>query len=209
MITNAAPGAVDGGAKRPGPLRPWSKETWGTRFWARLVAITGAGLVACSALAQSSGTAEPAALPNCSSAEHHQFDFWAGSWDVVNQGNPSAPPARNEIELMHDGCVVRETYRAGAFSGSSLSFYDRQDGKWHQTWIDFTGSSLFLEGGLDDEGRMVMSRTRPDGTLDRITWTPNSDGTVRQHWQVSSDEGKTWSDAFDGLYKPRSALSGR
>lgn len=168
-----------------------------------LVAIAGSLLAGSVASAQSS--AQPAAPPNCSGAEHHQFDFWEGSWEVINQANPNAPAASNEIELLHGGCVVRETYQAGAYSGSSLSFYDRQDGKWHQTWIDSTGISLFIEGGLDDKGRMVMSRTRPDGTIDRITWTPNEDGTVRQHWQTSSDEGKTWSDAFDGLYKPRAS----
>ncbi len=35
-----------------------------------------------------------------------------------------------------------------------------------------------------------------------ITWTPNADGSVRQHWETSED-GKTWKTAFDGLYTPR------
>lgn len=33
---------------------------------------------------------------------------------------------------------------------------------------------------------------------ERITWTPNADGTVRQHWEQSTDGGKTWTTAFDG-----------
>ena len=33
------------------------------------------------------------------------------------------------------------------------------------------------------------------------TWTPNPDGTVRQHWEISSDAGKSWTTAFDGLYR--------
>lgn len=179
-------------------------------FWRQALVVSALAGVALSvsARAQTPSGTQPAAPPNCNGAEHHQFDFWEGSWDVVNQANPNAPAARNEIELLHGGCVVRETYQAGAYSGSSLSFYDRQDGKWHQTWIDIAGASLFLEGGLDDEERMVMSRTRPDGTIDRITWTPNADGTVRQHWETSSDEGKTWSNAFDGLYKPRGGEGG-
>jgi hypothetical protein len=36
--------------------------------------------------------------------------------------------------------------------------------------------------------------------LERITWTPQADGSVRQHWQQSADGGKTWSDAFVGIY---------
>lgn len=36
---------------------------------------------------------------------------------------------------------------------------------------------------------------------DQITWTPLGDGRIRQHWQVSNDEGKTFSTAFDGYYE--------
>ena len=36
---------------------------------------------------------------------------------------------------------------------------------------------------------------------DRITWTPNGDGTVRQLWESSTDGGATWSVAFDGTYR--------
>jgi hypothetical protein len=43
--------------------------------------------------------------------------------------------------------------------------------------------------------------TGTDGqvTKHRITWTPNPDGTVRQHWE-STDAKGAWSTAFDGLY---------
>ena len=50
---------------------------------------------------------------------------------------------------------------------------------------------------------MVLQGTSvtPRGTsLNRITWTPNQDGTVRQHWENSRDEGATWQTVFDGLY---------
>ena len=33
----------------------------------------------------------------------------------------------------------------------------------------------------------------------RITWTANSDGTVRQLWESMDAKGR-WSVAFDGLY---------
>ena len=39
--------------------------------------------------------------------------------------------------------------------------------------------------------------------LERITWTSNPDGTVRQHWEQSTDGGKTWTTAFDGLYRKK------
>ena len=37
-------------------------------------------------------------------------------------------------------------------------------------------------------------------TIDRITWTPDSDDSVRQHWQQSTDRGQTWVSVFDGRY---------
>jgi hypothetical protein len=36
-------------------------------------------------------------------------------------------------------------------------------------------------------------------TRHRITWTPDADGSVRQHWETQDDAGQ-WSTAFDGRY---------
>jgi hypothetical protein len=48
---------------------------------------------------------------------------------------------------------------------------------------------------------MVMTDADPSATpLNRITWTPNPDGTVRQRWDQSTDSGATWTTVFDGLY---------
>jgi hypothetical protein len=37
-------------------------------------------------------------------------------------------------------------------------------------------------------------------TLQKLTFTPNADGTVRQFWEQSTNDGKTRTVAFDGLY---------
>ena len=56
-------------------------------------------------------------------------------------------------------------------------------------------------------GEMVMEGERhlADGTrqLERITWTPNADGTIRQLWQSSRDQGMRWTVVFDALYRKR------
>jgi len=52
---------------------------------------------------------------------------------------------------------------------------------------------------------MVMSGSRLSkgaAVIDRIAWTPHPDGTVRQVWDYSRDEGKTFTIVFDGLYRP-------
>ena len=53
---------------------------------------------------------------------------------------------------------------------------------------------------------MVLSATGPSASdpkaiqQQRITWTPASDGSVRQLWESSSDSGRTWVVPFDGRY---------
>ena len=149
------------------------------------------------------------ALRPCNTEEFRHFDFWLGEWDVTSAGATS-PTAENNISAAQDGCVVLEQYRAGAFTGMSLSFYDATLKKWHQTWMSNAGGSLYLEGGLNEAGAMEMTDrhlaiSEAAGSINRVTWTPNPDGTVRQFWQTSSDGGKTWSVAFDGVYVRKSA----
>ncbi|MGZ7008140.1 MAG: hypothetical protein ACXVLX_21290, partial [Ilumatobacteraceae bacterium] len=63
-----------------------------------------------------------------------------------------------------------------------------------------TGLVLDLYGNVID-GAMVMSGVVESGRLERITWTPDPDGSVRQHWQQSVDGGATWATVFDGAYR--------
>lgn len=158
---------------------------------------------AAPAAAQSPPPAPPAATnpaPPCSTADHRRFDFWVGTWEVRGAARPDAPAARNTITLEHGGCVLREDYENGRYSGTSLSFWDAGAGVWRQTWIDNQGQPLLLAGGWRD-GAMVMSGPEGGPPADRVTWTPNPDGTVRQLWEKSVDGGATWTVAFDGSYR--------
>jgi hypothetical protein len=51
---------------------------------------------------------------------------------------------------------------------------------------------------------VLASAERPlrDGrkVVNRITWTPGTDGSVLQLWEQTFDGGKTWATAFDGRY---------
>jgi len=82
--------------------------------------------------------------------------------------------------------------------------YDAPRKVWHQTWVDNQGGLLALEGGLRGAS-MVLEGKQPGPQggeqTSRITWTPNADGTVRQLWEISTDGGKSWTTAFDGLYR--------
>ena len=153
-------------------------------------------------------TAQVAGTPparGCTAAEHRQFDFWIGEWEVTT---PAGKPAgRNRIDAILSGCALRESWTgAGGSSGTSYNAWDRQRRRWHQTWVDDGGLVLRLEGGLMD-GKMVLRGETLDtsGTpvTNRITWEPTGPGTVRQVWEVSSDGGKTWGVVFDGSYRKR------
>ncbi len=140
----------------------------------------------------------------CPDATHHQFDFWIGHWDVFTPDGKQA--GTNRIEAIAQGCALLENWEGrGGFAGKSLNLYDRSDQRWHQSWVDATGSRLQLAGRFAD-GRMVLEGETPDDEhpggkqLHRIAWTPNADGSVRQLWETSTDGGKTWSTAFDGKY---------
>jgi hypothetical protein len=143
----------------------------------------------------------------CCAGEYRQFDFWIGDWNTYQQDNLAGT---NNIYLREDSCVLVENWiSAGTagFTGTSYNFYSRQTGKWHQTWVDNQGGSLLLSGGLEDGKMVLYSEPLPNlqgvMTVNRVIWTPNPDGTVRQLWESSTDEGESWAVLFDGLYKKK------
>jgi len=148
--------------------------------------------------------AAPAAAPaNCSGGHYRDFDFWLGKWTV--RGPKGRIAGHNVVTREQRGCVLQEhwTSARGGITGTSFNIFDSASGKWHQTWVDSSGTLLLLDGGL--RGReMVLSGTLPDPAhgraLHRIVWTPLPDGRVRQHWQMSYDKGATWHEVFDGYY---------
>ena len=144
--------------------------------------------------------------PTCDAAEHRQFDFWVGEWEVRDPSGQVV--GTNSITRSYDGCLLVERWEgARGSAGTSQNFFHRGDGRWHQNWIDSRAAGpLWLAGGLDHRGAMVMTDADPSASpLNRITWSPNPDGTVRQHWEQSTDSGATWATVFDGLYARRSA----
>ena len=159
-------------------------------------------ILSAPAMAQD-GEPTPAAPPTpCGQPESSQFDFWLGEWDVEAKGKVVG---YNNISKLHGGCTLLEEYNAtgGAFEGTSFNYFDPSDESWHQVWVDNGGTRLHLTGGFAD-GKMMMSgnRVTPKGEVtDRISWTDNPDGTVRQLWELSTDEGATWQVLFDGLYR--------
>ena len=139
----------------------------------------------------------------CCTENHTSFDFWVGSWKVTNTDGSAA--GKNTIVKDEGNCVIRESWTSASpgYTGSSTNFYNLRTAQWEQLWIDNSGNHLKLKGNRVGN-QMILSSDefkRPDGKLytNRITWTANEDGTVRQLWEVLQAD-KVVNVAFDGLY---------
>ena len=143
----------------------------------------------------------------CASDAHAGFDFWVGEW-VVTPNGAEEPVAHSSIQRLHNGCAVREQWMPfRGEGGSSLSHYHADSGVWNQVWIGSGGERVEFEGGRAGEA-MVLSGywgRDPQGNpvLVRMTYTPSSDGSVRQHGETSTDHGLSWQTGFDFIYRPR------
>ncbi len=173
----------------------------------RTLCALGALLLVATTLA--TAQTDPTPPPPCSSEEYRQFDFWVGDWVVT--GLDGSTLGTNLIEKSLNGCVLVENWLGSDGSiGRSFNMFFGNDGKWHQTWVDGNGGRLDLAGGWKKE-KMVLSGSMPgrDGkpVMHEVSWTPQTDGTVRQHWRASKDRGKDWQDLFVGTYSRRSTAS--
>lgn len=131
---------------------------------------------------------------------NREFDFWIGHWTVTANGEVAGT---SRVESILDGCALLEHWTgARGARGKSLNAWNSAHGAWEQFWVDKEGQRLLLRGGLRG-GSMVLESVDeglPGARRERITWTPNADGSVRQVWEASEDGGANWSVEFDGHY---------
>jgi len=168
-----------------------------TALWLRIAVIALISI----AFAPSKATAADSA---CSRPDFHQFDFWLGDWDAYDVANPNQVIARNRVDRILGGCVVREDYQqSDGMNGQSFNIYDESRNIWRQNWVTNRGTSLTLEGKMDS-GAMVLQATDIENgkeVLVRGTWKL-VEGGVRETAVKSSDGGKTWTPWFDIIFRP-------
>ena len=97
----------------------------------------------------------------------------------------------------------------GGIEGKSWNIYNALTRKWEQLWMS-AGNILKLEGELQN-GAMHYEGVTPQQSgppaLERLTFTPMPEGRVHQFWEHSTDGGKAWTVAFDGIYIPRTGTA--
>lgn len=139
------------------------------------------------------------------SAEARQFDFWVGDWDVFNTNGQKA--GTNTVQLFSDGCGILENWTGSlGGDGKSINFYDASTKKWYQSWIGTGGGALryagvFTDGAMRFEGETIANGKK---TLQKLTFTKIDENTVRQLFETSADDGKTWTITADLKYVRRS-----
>jgi len=140
----------------------------------------------------------------CCEKEYRQFDFWTGHWETFDPSGKLV--GTNTIDIIQDSCILRENWKSATspYTGTSYNFYDSNTSMWTQTWIDNQGGALILKGSYHNN-KMILSsepikNNDANSVFNKITWTNNKDGTVRQLWESKTGDGE-WSVLFDGTYK--------
>ena len=135
-------------------------------------------------------------------SKSREFDFWIGEWDVTNvQGQPAG---KSKIELMLGDCVILENWTslgAASYAGKSINLYNPNSQKWIQTWFDDKGGLTEFQNGEYKDNKMVFT-THPDpkNLITRLTFYNMSPDLVRQHFETTKDDGKTWITTIDLTY---------
>lgn len=137
---------------------------------------------------------------------YRQLDFWIGDWEVYGKNGKKAGDSK--IELILDSCIILENYKTanGAYSGKSFNTYNAVSKQWQQTWVDNVGGTLeYLEGKFDN-ARMIF-HTKPyrfsndTMAISKLTLYNLSPDKVRQHFEITKDNGATWMTQYDLEYR--------
>ena len=144
----------------------------------------------------------------CCAPEYHQFDFWIGEWEVFNPKGIKV--GENKIIPLQDSCVLQENWVSQQQTGTSYSYYNKNDNTWNQTYIDNQGTVLELKGTFQN-GKMVLkspgikSKKADFYYFNKITWQPDTAGNVSQIWEIVNASDSVLYTAFNGLYQRKKA----
>lgn len=138
-------------------------------------------------------------------AEARQFDFWLGAWEVRASGSQTVV-GHSRIEKILSSCVLLENWTGtNGWAGKSFNLYDASEKRWHQTWVDQSGTlTHFIDGQWREGALRFRTEPREQGgqrTELRLTFYDLGPGKVRQHGQRSTDGGVTWQDQYDFIYE--------
>ncbi len=124
------------------------------------------------------------------------------------------------VEPILNGCALRQTWTQldDSFRPESADYRLRGEsilsvmpnGQWRQTWVDNSGYSNTLTGGLDEHGIMVLEsgpvpypgKQGHANVYFRWRWQLRDDGTIRNSGETRIGDDGEWTISFDNIYKP-------
>ena len=146
----------------------------------------------------------------CSRPEYRQFDFWLGEWEAIGVNGQKAGDSK--ISLILDSCIILEEWTSASISqgiryaGKSFNTYNAATKQWQQTWVDNAGgSNEYLLGKFDNNKIIYNSSPFPFNkdtmAIRKMTFTNLSSVKLRQHGEISKDNGVNWATEYDLEYR--------
>jgi hypothetical protein len=161
-------------------------------------------------LIQFSSYSQTASRLPCSRPEYRQFDFWIGEWEAFGTNGQKAGDSK--ISLILDSCIILEEWTSATISqgiryaGKSFNTYNAATKQWQQTWVDNAGgSNEYLKGKFDNNKIIYSSSPFPFSkdtmAIRKMTFTNLSPVKLRQHGEISKDNGISWTTEYDLEYR--------
>jgi hypothetical protein len=146
----------------------------------------------------------------CSSPEYRKFDFWIGEWEAFGLNGSKAGDSK--ISVILDSCIILEEWTSASlqrglrYAGKSFNTYNASLGQWQQTWVDNTGTTISYSSGKSENASIIF-KTHPfrvskdTMAIRKLSFSKISDDKVRQHGEISKDDGTTWITEYDLEYR--------
>ena len=146
----------------------------------------------------------------CSRPEYRQFDFWIGEWEAFGKNGQKAGDSK--ISLILDSCIILEEWTSASvtqglrYAGKSFNTYNAATRQWQQTWVDNAGgTNEYLLGKFENNQIIFSSKPFPVAkdtlAIRKMTFTNLSPEKLRQHGEISKDNGITWATEYDLEYR--------
>jgi len=148
----------------------------------------------------------------CSNPVYRQFDFWLGEWEAFGKNGQKAGDSK--ISLILDSCIILEEWTSATvnrgihYTGKSFNTYNAVTKQWQQTWVNNVGGSTeFLEGKYENGKIIFLTKPFPflkdTIAVRRLTFCNLGAEKVRQHGEITKDNGLKWTTEYDLEYRRR------
>jgi len=163
----------------------------------------------CSTIMLCSSGQTSSKLP-CGDPVYRQFDFWLGQWEAFALNGKKAGDSK--VSVILDSCVILEEWTSASihqgirYAGTSFKTWNAAPGKWQKTWVDNAGgSNEYLQGKFNGNQIIYTSSPFPVSkdtmAIRKMTFTSLSPYKLRQHGEISKDNGLSWATEYDLEYR--------